>query len=239
MSDPLRIALVVEGPTDIVILKAAIGSLLENREFEVTTLQPELSNALKPGAGGGWTAVYLWCRQMIKQSGGQALGNALFNTYDLLILHVDADVAAKRYTDDGRIQDPPNDLPCELPCPPPSATTDALRRVILGWLGQAEVPFHTVLCTPSKSAETWVFASLFPDDGISSAVELECRPDLAAVLQSKPIGQRLIRSGRKQIKAYQEKESELRNAWPEVRTKCSEAERFSQDFLTAAIAWIL
>jgi hypothetical protein len=34
---------------------------------------------------------------MIKQAGGQARDNALFNTYDLLILHVDADVAGKHY----------------------------------------------------------------------------------------------------------------------------------------------
>lgn len=239
MSDPLRVALVVEGPTDIVVLKAAIGSVLENREFEVTALQPELSNALEPRTGGGWAAVYLWCRQMIKQAGGQARDNALFNTYDILILHVDADVAGKRYADDLRIQDPPNDLPCERPCPPPHATTDALRRVILGWLEETDAPFRTVLCTPSKSTETWVLVSLFPDDGAACAVELECRPDSATMLQSKPLDQRLIRSGHKRIKAYREKESELRCGWPRVRAECSEAERFSRDLLGAVTAWIL
>jgi hypothetical protein len=239
MSEPLRVALVAEGPTDIVVLRAAIGALLENREFEVTALQPELSIALKPRTGGGWAAVYLWCRQMVKQTGGPPHDNALFSAHDLLVLHVDADVAEKRYTDDPRIQDPPNDLPCDGPCPPPSATTDALRRVVLGWLDATDVPVRTVLCTPSKSTETWVLAALFPDDGAAPAADLECRADAAAVLQSKPLDQRLIRSGHKQIKAYRERENELRSAWPEVRTKCSEAERFSREFVGAWTAVFL
>jgi hypothetical protein len=237
MSDPLRVAVVAEGLTDIVVLKAAIGALLENREFVATVLRPELSQGLDPS--GGWTAVYSWCRQMVKQAGGPAPGNSLFDAHDLLVLHVDADVAGMRYADNSNIQDPPNDLPCECPCPPPSATTDALRRVILRWLDQRDVPFRTVLCTPSKSTETWVLAALFPDDGAAAAVELECRPDAAAVLQRMPLDQRLIRSGHKQINKYREREGELRSAWPMVRAKCSEAERFSRDFSAAVVAVLL
>jgi len=240
MSDPVRVALVVEGPTDVVVLRAAIGALLENREFEVTALQPELSNALEPHTGGGWTAIYLWCRQMLNQAGGLAQTNSLFKTFDLLVLQVDADVAGKRYTDDSRIQNPPDDLPLkECPCPPPNATTDALRRVILGWLDESSLPARTVLSTPSKSTETWVLAALFLNDGTPSTVELECQTNIEAILQNKPLDQRLIRSGHKQIKAYRERESVLRIAWPKVRAKCSEAERFSQDFLAAWTAVLL
>src|SRR5208282_3199668 len=151
MSDPLRVALVVEGPTDFVVLNAALGALLPDREFEATVLWPELSKGLEPRTSGGWTAVYHWCRLMVRQAAGPAHRNSLFKTFDLLILHVDADVAGKRYADDSRIQNPPNDLPCECPCPPPSATTDALRHVMLGWLDEKNVPFQTVFCTPSKS----------------------------------------------------------------------------------------
>jgi len=236
MSEPLRIALATEGKTDIVVLTAAIGALLENRAFVATQLCPELSNSFGRSNSGGWAAVYLWCRQVVNQTGGPARGNSLFSEHDLLVLHVDADVAGRQYTDDMRIQDPPNDLPCERPCPPPSATTDALRRVILGWLDEGEIPPRTVLCTPSKSTETWVLAALFPNDVVNSAIEFECRQDVAVVLQSKPLPQRLIRSGHKQVKAYQERESELRSAWPRVRAECSEAERFSQEFLAALAA---
>jgi hypothetical protein len=229
MSDPLSVGMVVEGPTDFVVLRAAIAALLDNRDFEVTSIQPLLSNALKAHTGGGWTAIYRWCRPMLEQAGGRAQDNSLFNTYDLLILHVDADVAGKRYSDDQKIQDAPEDLPCERHCPPANATTDALRRVVLGWLNIANVLPRTILCTPSKSTETWVLAALFPDDVANSSVELECRADAATVMQSKPLNQRL----RKRPREYEKKKNDLRIAWPHVRTKCSEAERFSQEFSAA------
>jgi hypothetical protein len=81
------------------------------------------------------------------------------------------------------------------------------------------------------SSDTWVLAALFPDDIANSAIQLECRQDVAVVLQSKPLPQRLIRSGQKKLTKYQERESELKIAWPRVRAVCSEADRFSQEFL--------
>ena len=51
----------------------------------------------------------------------------LFQRFDLLILQLDADVAACNYQNDS-ITPMATDgaIPCEQPCPPPSATTDAL-----------------------------------------------------------------------------------------------------------------
>ena len=233
MSDLLRVALVVEGPTDYVVLRAAMGAILGDRDYEATVLWPELSNGLETVTGGGWTAVYLWCRLAVKQAEGPVRDHPLFGTYDVLVVQVDADVAEKRYTDDSRIQAPPNDLPCEQPCPPPTATTDALRNVVVRWLDEKVLPPHTVLCTPSKSIETWVLAALFPNDTSATTSELECRPNIDAQLQSKPLGRRLIRGGQKQIKKYRESEGELRHAWVNVRAECSEADRFSREFLAA------
>ena len=233
MSDPLRVALVVEGPTDYVVLRAAMEAILGDRDFEATVLRPELSKGLETITGGGWTAVYLWCRLAVKQAKGAVRDHPLFGTHDVLIVQVDADVAGKRYADDSRIQAPPNDLPCEQPCPPATATTDALRSVILGWLDEEVLPPRTVLCTPSKSIDTWVLLALFPNDGATTTSELECRRNIDAQLQSKPLSRRLIRGGQKQINKYRESEGELRNAWANVRVKCGEAERFSRDFLAA------
>jgi hypothetical protein len=233
MSKPLRIALVAEGKTDIVVLKAAIGEMVGNREFVATQVCPESSDSFGRSTGGGWAAVYLWCRQMVKQAGDQARDHPFFGDHDLLVLHVDADLAGNQYSSDVRVRDAPNDLPCVQPCPPASATTDALRRVILGWLNERSVPRLTVLCTPSMSSDTWVLAALFPADVANSAIDLECRQDVAAVLQRMPLNQRLIRGGGKQIRAYQAREGEMRIAWPDVRDKCSEAERFSLEFLAA------
>jgi hypothetical protein len=230
MSDPLHIALVAEGKTDIVVLKAAIGALLKNREFVTTQLCPELSNSFEGRTRGGWGAVYHWCRQASQQ----ASSNSFDGSHDLLVLHLDADVAGTRYSDYDSIQGPPNDLPCEQSCPPASATTDALRRVVLGWLGETSVPPLTVLCTPSMSTETWVLAALFPNEVANSAILLECRQDVEAVLQRMPLDLgRLIRSGGKQFREYLKRAGELQLAWLRVREKCSEAERFSQEFLAA------
>ena len=129
MSSTVRIALVAEGVTDYEVLKAAIESMLAGRSFDMKLLQPEESVAFTgAGAagplGGGWKGVYKWCLQAATRSGGSVRNDPLFLAYDILILHLDADVAS---------EDPANYpvnpiaelsgvLPCEQPCPPPNTT---------------------------------------------------------------------------------------------------------------------
>src|SRR5712691_1670388 len=122
MSEPLRVALVAEGPTDKVVIEAAIGSLLGARPFILKQLQPEESLPFNE-VRGGWGGVYLWCRQASVRAGGTLRHDPLFVTFDLLILHLDADVAQNSYAD-ARIVDAVNDLPCVEPCPPPEDTTN-------------------------------------------------------------------------------------------------------------------
>ena len=230
MSDPVRIGFIVEGPTDFVVLEAIVARLLAGREYEAISLQPTLSVALAPLNGGGWTAVYLWCRQTIELSGGTIQNNPLFDFYDIVVMQVDADVATKRYTDDQRIVHPPDDLPFSEPCPPVSATTDRLRRVMLGWIGESAVPPRLVLCTPSSSLETWILVGLFPADKVASKADLECRRNIEAQLQSKPLSKRLVRSGQKDIEKYRGHAPAIAEAWTVIRSRCTEAERFSSEF---------
>jgi hypothetical protein len=98
MSSTIRIALVAEGVTDYVVLRAAIASLLENQSFDIKLLQPEESVAFTGAGdagplGGGWKGVYKWCLQAAERGNGSVRGDPLFISYDLLILHLDADVA--------------------------------------------------------------------------------------------------------------------------------------------------
>ena len=69
MSDTLRIAFVVEGPTDFVMLKSIVKALLKDRDFVSQVLQPEISEAFKtvPGRDGGWPGVFRWCLQSADQ----------------------------------------------------------------------------------------------------------------------------------------------------------------------------
>ena len=150
----------------------------------------------------------------------------LFQTYDLLILHLDADVAAKNYGNIGIIN-PADDLPCACPCPPPDDTTNALRNVMLRWISEAEVPPKTVFCTPAMMTETWVLCALYPEVAAGIPANIECYANPHNLLQAQPKAGRLVRRGRKIPSAYQGRSVEITNAWHRARAVCSEAERFS------------
>lgn len=228
MSNPIRVSFVAEGPTDYVVLRAAVRALLGGADFEPVPLKPELDESLRTKSASGWGGVYFWCRQTVEQTGGPASGNPLFASDDaLVVIQVDADIARRSYAD-YEIKDAPNgDLPCEQPCPPPSATTDALRALMLGWLNETTVPPHAVLCTPSKNIETWVLVGLFPKNAQAVKENIECRWGLD--LQLRKYG--LIKGKQKLIDEYRTNEEGIRKAWPQIRAKCTEAERFSQEFL--------
>lgn len=225
MSSPVRIALVSEGITDYVVLRAAIRSMLDGRSFVLTLLQPEGSLAFTAAGnvgplGGGWRGVYKWCLQSAVRGGGRLSGDPLFIGHDLLVLHLDADVAGENLT---------GLLPCEQPCPPPNATTDRLRAVMLAWLGEAQTPPQTVLCTPSKSTEAWVMAACFPSDKEVKKKSWECHPHPETRLGQQPKPQRFSKSQTD----YEKAQSKLQARWPDIVAKLSEAARFQNDFTTA------
>ena len=157
----------------------------------------------------------------------RSVGNhPLFETFDVVIVQVDADVAGKTYGDDQRITHAPGDLPCERPCPPASDSTDSLRTVMLGWMGEANVPPKIALCTPSKSLETWILAALFPENQFCTGPDLECRRNPETQLQRQSIEFRLIRGGTKVTAKYLAAAPTIAREWPRVRLLCPEAERF-------------
>jgi|GEM_PF-1461327 len=235
MSNPLRVGFVAEGPTDFVALNAAVRALFGDVDYTPTLISPLVDKSLAAQTGGGWAKVYLWCRQMLSDSGGNARNSSLFQQHEILVIQVDADVADKRYTDDQRIMNPPQDLPlnmpcarpCTTPCPRPREITDALRAVVLGWLNETSTPPQTVICIPSRSIETWVLVALFPNDPTAKRANIECRRDCDVRLKTHG----LIKSGQKLINEYRANEKAMAAAWGHVRGRCAEAERFSQEFL--------
>jgi hypothetical protein len=228
MSNPVRVAFVIEGPTDYVVLLAAVRSLLDGRDFEPMVIQPELGENLAVQTAGGWGGVYKWCRQAVAQAGGPVRSNPIFGFYDVLVIQVDADVARKKYSDYAIKDAPHHDLPCKKNCPPPSATTDALRAVMLGWLDEVSVPPGAVLCTPSRDIETWVLVALYPEDDSAKKANIECYCNGGVRLRKYG----LFKSSQKLVDEYAANESQIQSAWPVVRRRCSEAERFSNDFLS-------
>ena len=230
MSEPLRIAAAVEGPTDVIVLEAILKALLSDTDFELQTLQPEASAAFGSASfgtmGAGWTGVYRWSRQAAREGGGSVSGSSALSYHDVLIVHVDADVASKTYAS-GNIRDAPyEDLPCDQPCPPVDKTTNALRAVVLNWLGEHEYPPWIVLCTPSKSIEAWVLAAIWPDDERVRQDDWEC---LSNPLKTLP----KHRPFKKRQDNYRRKQSEIEAAWQNVSARLTEAARFEAELLAA------
>lgn len=232
MSEPLRIALVAEGVTDFVILQAVLTAILGERPFVLNLLQPESSVAFTGGGdagalGGGWRGVYRWCRQAAERSGGAVRNDPLFVAFDLLVVQLDADVA----TVDPSTDASPDPIlvaafPCEHPCPPAATTTNALRQVVLAWLGESAVPPKVVLCTPSKSADAWMIAVHFPSDREMTRRGWECHPDPASRLAQQPVRRRFSKS---QLD-YERNAGELTSQWPSLISRMSEAARFDTEF---------
>lgn len=223
--------MVAEGPTDKIIIEAVISSVFAGRAFVLRQLQPEESLAFGP-MGTGWGGVYRWCRQASARAGGPIRRDLLFLTYDLLIVHLDAEVARENYANAG-ITDPANDLPCSRPCPPPEASTDALREVMLRWIGETEAPPKTVLCTPSMKTETWVLCALYPAVAAAVPGNLECFATPDQRLQAQPKAGRLVKSGKRDRAMYQKRAGEVAQAWDQVRHHCSEAERFTTELVAS------
>ena len=233
MSDLLRIAVAAEGPTDSLVLEAILLALLPDVEFEFQTLQPEGSLAFQPNpfvdTGAGWAGVYRWTRQAAVEGGGSITSCSVLSHHDLLIVHLDADVAHKTYQSAHISDSPFRDLPCDRPCPPANATTDALRAVLLGWLGEDTCPERVVLCTPSKSIETWVLAAIRPENPVVSRDDWECNPNPAGQLQALPKAIRF----RKNVTDYSKQQDAITREWKAVSERLSEAARFEADILSS------
>jgi hypothetical protein len=224
---PMRVAFVMEGPTDYVVLKAAVRALLKGRDFVPTPVKPELNQNLIPTTEGGWGGVYKWCRQAVSQSGGSFRNNPILAFHDALVIQIDADVAEKRYSDYHIADAPCDDLPCIQADQSTGQTVDALRQVMLGWLSETAVPTGSVLCIPSKSIETWLLVALFPADDVAVRADVESRKDVEIRLRKHG----LIKGKQKLIEKYKANETKVHNAWSTVRAKCPEADRFSTAFL--------
>lgn len=228
MSDsPLRVGIVAEGIADYHILLSAVRSVLdEERPIIPALLQPEESVAFSGGGdagplGGGWKGVGKWCLQAARRGGGSLSGGIW--AFDVLILHLDADIAANE-------SDPGSGLlglPCDKPCPPANATTDGLRQVMLRWIGENNVPDRVVLCTPSKSTDSWVMEAFFPADKEMLRLGKECHPSPESRLSQQPKARRFTK------KDYRNKAKAFGARWRSVAAALSEARRFEAEFSEA------
>ena len=220
----MRIGLIAEGPTDTIIIEAALKAFLPT-PFVLTQIQPEEDLSGDYGQlGGGWGGVYRYFKML------NSMGNEPQNwpeLFDMMIVHLDADVAEKSYDDYGITNDF-QDLPCSKPCPPASDTTEALKQVANGWL-EGPLPSNWVYCIPSKYSETWMVAAL----NEKQSEHIECDSNLITQLGSKPFKLVRYREGKlkKQSRKYREAASRITEKWHLVEQKCSLARVFREDVI--------
>jgi hypothetical protein len=231
MSD-IRVALVAEGPTDAIVIEAALKALLP-RPFVLTLLQPEPT---RPKLGSGWGGVLRWCLEFAKRGQSRFEDDPTLPGFDLFVVHADADVASKSYADvsteiaeiAGEHGWPP--LPSVMPCPPPEGSADVVRACLLSWAGLSGPGPKTVLCVPSKAVDAWLAAATF-DHGHALLTGLECNLALGSQLAVLPKDQRI----RKSVPEFRAREKAVTSAWDLVRQRCSQAERFSTDVAAVAV----
>jgi hypothetical protein len=226
----LRVALIAEGPTDAIIIEAALKAILD-RPFVLQTLQPE---AIPGASGAGWCGVFRWCRAFAERGCAGLENDPTLPGFDLFVLHVDADVAEDSYAHGGlAIEELALNLlalPCSQPCPPPSAAADEVRMRLVEWLGLKQVGPRTVMCVPSKAIESWLAASVLQNGHVLLS-GLECNLRLENQLEALPLTQR-IRKGQRE---YRQRESAVTSGWDRIRQTCTQAERFHLD-ARAAVA---
>lgn len=230
----MRIALVAEGVTDHVVIEAALKAILP-QPFVLTQLQPEPN---LPKMGQGWGGVLRWCRDAGTRHTGSLDADPTLSLFDMLILHVDADVTECHYDVHGEAiasQATPlgwKSLPCSKPCPPPRDNCDELAVAVATWLGQAQLGPKSVLCIPSKSSGTWLACAVLPQDH-ALLNSPECNLALESTLERLPLkpppGR--IKKSRREYLVHQQS---LTDSWSRVTGMCSQAMAFEKqvrDFL--------
>jgi hypothetical protein len=231
MSD-LRVALVAEGPTDAVVIEAALKALLP-RPFVLTQLQPEPTWSK---TGTGWGGVLRWCLDFAKRGHTRFEDDPTLPGFDLFVVHADADVAEAAYTD---VSDEVASLatqrgwpvlPNRVPCPPASGSADAVRGCLLSWTGLGTPGPKTILCVPSKAIDAWLVAAAF-NNGHALLTGLECNLNVEGQLRVLPLAQRIKKTRRE----YLAHARAVTARWLVVRQRCTQAERFSGDVAAVAV----
>lgn len=230
----MNIGTVVEGPTDRLVLQAVLDGLCpgDHRYFP---LQPKETFG---EMGTGWKGVRRWCRETWQREGvslNRILSGDTGPALDLLVFHVDTDIATEhdlQDEDDATIPD------VQQPCPPAEATANQLTCVVLHWLQRDDFPSQVILAIPAQDTENWTFAALFPDDDLCARDDYECtrighdHPGYRLTLRR--YGELLRRTGgriKKPVRQYRRVTPQIAASWDTVRRICPQAEHFTQDVL--------
>lgn len=223
----LTIGIVAEGPTDVILIEELVSLLLPG-EHHFLLLQPDLSETPGFGVhGAGWKGVVAWCESIAKEYGDISFYmQKAVPVMDLLIIHVDGDIAREV------------EIECACPCPPVEDTVYALEKKIIQWLGVIEdLPDGVICCVPTDNTETWILAAYDEQRIYHSPPEryLECLHDPELIICQKPFKLLKLKEGKPkktQVKYREELIPKVIQKWSIVKEICTQAKRFEEKLST-------
>lgn len=220
MSNPsLQIRIICEGPTDFVVLRAAIRHTLGDNHV-ITQAYPEFSKGFGHvgGYGTGWKGVLGKIRQLGEC--GTIGWHAFWANTDLLVIHLDGEVAEEsdidpQWVDISNIQ---------TPCPPVQLSVGALENVVQTRLGDTGGESKIIIAIPMKETESWLLPIYRPQEILD---ECQSKPSRHFVGGQPKL---LEQGGRKKVEKYRAIESEMVRLWNNALLQ-SQALKFHQDLL--------
>ena len=240
------IGIVAEGPVDHLVLKTVINRITGESHI-YRHIQPEQD--LLGKYGNGWKGVYRWCENNAELL--PALFTEIFPALDLLIIHMDGDVARKEKevhchckstVCTGKNTESPllcrrlkeGGCPVVLPCGDhensPEGCRKHLNELILsllgGYSGKEKIRKKIIVVIPCDSTDTWT-ASAFEED-IPAAEEIEDPWEQIISLKKDFHGIR-IPGHKKSTAVYRMFLPQIADRWDTVSKRCLSAKKLEDD----------
>lgn len=225
MSKNIRIGLVAEGPTDHIVIESALSGIFGNTaHFTCSLIQPDTTPSCELGGESdaslidfvnpGWSGVYKWCRGVASKGSDDIFRLAALN-FDVLIIHLDADVSRSTYEAARVTPVEAAPLPCAGEGEKAESITNKMEKYIKIWLEPVVIGNSTVFCIPSDNTETWAYIWKNPNKVLTTPTRhVEDRKDLVGRIK-------------KTQKEYKIIAPYIKNNWQVIEEACPRAKLFS------------
>lgn len=215
----MTIGLVTEGPRDFELISELIEKIIPG-DHRYLPLQPNISATEGFGShGAGWKGVISWCNSFNNGAGIFAYMDDPLTKVDILIIHVDADIARE------------SEVNCAKPCPDAQATVHELENMLKNALNISDLLNRILFCIPSDNTEAWILSAFSPAHHNPPTNYIECiqKPDY--IISTAPLNLLKRKDGKpKKVQAtYRDTLiPKVLECWDNIRQICVQAENFHQ-----------
>ena len=232
------IGIVSEGPTDHMVLKAAIDRIT-GEENRYLSLQPEPD--MMGRFGNGWKGVWRWCKETASIN---MLMQEVQPAIDAIVIQMDGDVIRKEkeahclckstacedkrkvfplYCEKVKDEKCPVELPCESHENGIKGRVDHGVSILTAAMGEADMT-HISIVIPCDSTDAWVVAAYDDIDDVESLVD----PWKNIIAKKKHYHGIRVRD-KKNTYTYKSFSEKVVDQWSAVKEKCRTAMLFEQE----------